>query len=79
MDLLQDIKSSQGGWNRETVTDSAALLEAIIKIDFLMAFIVMWKGITILKGLSISLQSSSIDICKAYRDVSNTKASVQSV
>ena len=39
----------------------------------------MWKGLTILKGLSISLQSSSLDICKAYKDVSSTKASVQCV
>ena len=79
VDLLQDIKSSREGWNRDTVTDAAALLNAIIQFQFLMAFVVMWKGLTILKGLSISLQSSSIDICKAYRDVSNTKASVQCV
>ena len=79
VDLLQDIKSSQEGWNRETGTDAAALLEAIIQFDFVMAFIVMWKGLTILKGLSVSFQSSSIDICKAYKGVSNTTASVQCV
>ena len=80
VDLLQqDIKSSREGYNRDTVTDAAALLNAIIQFQFLMAFVVMWTGLTILKGLSISLQSSSIDICKTYRDVSNTKASVQCV
>lgn len=44
-----------------------------------MAFIVMWKAPTLIKGLSISLQSSSIDICKAYKDVSSTKESVELV
>ena len=61
VDLLQDIKSSREGWNRNTVTDSAELLNAIVQFQFLMAFAVMWKALTILKGLSISLHSSSID------------------
>ena len=44
-----------------------------------MAFTVMWKGLTCVKGLSVSLQSSSIDIGKAYEDVVNIKKSVKKV
>ena len=58
---------------------SQVFLLYFIQFDFPIAFIVMWKGLTIHKGLRISFQSSSLDICKAYKDVSNTKAGVQCV
>ena len=44
-----------------------------------MAFVVAWKALTLVKPLSVSLQLSSIDICKAYQHVSETMQSVQHV
>ena len=67
VDSLEEFKSLPCSWNRDTVTDAVALQVAITNF---MAFIVIWKALTPIKGLSISLQSSSIDICK---DVSITK------
>lgn len=78
VDLLEDVKSSHG-WNQDTVTDASTLLSAITKFDFLMGFVVAWKCLTLVKPLSVSLQLSSIDICKAYKYVSKTKKSVQHV
>ena len=80
VDLLEEIKgSSHSTWNRDTVTDATALLVSITNFEFLMAFYVLWKSLTLIKGLSISLQSSSIDICRAYKDVTTTKTSVQHI
>ena len=79
VDLFEDIRSSPQEWNRDTVTDASTLLNAMVKFEFLMSFIVLWKGLTIVKPLSVSLQSSSIDICKAYKYVTKTKESLKSI
>ena len=44
--------------------------KAITKFEFLIGFVVAWKCLTLVKPLSVSLQLSSIDICKAYKYVS---------
>ena len=42
-----------------------------------MAFTTMFKVMSIVKGLSVKLQSSSIDISKAYKDVDRTCQGLQ--
>ena len=78
VDLLEDIRTSRG-WNQDTVTDASTLLSAITRFEFLMGFVVAWKALTLVKPLSIRLQLSSVDICKAYQHVSETMQSVQHV
>ena len=68
VDVLNEMKHSKGGWNKDTIADASSLIAAIINFDFVMGFIVL----TLAKPLSISLQSSCIDICKAYRYVQQT-------
>ena len=79
VDVLDEMKHSKEGWNNDTIADASSLIAAIIKFDFVMGFIVLWKSLTLVKPLSISLQSSCIDICKAYRYVQQTKQSVQHI
>ena len=76
MDLFEDIRSSHD-WKRDTSTDASTLLAAITKFNFLMAIVVAWKTLTLVKPLSVGLQLSSIDICKAYEEAAGTKKSVQ--
>ena len=45
----------------------------------MIGFVVAWKALILVKPLSMSLQFSSIDICKAYQYVSKTRKSVQHV
>ena len=78
VDLLEDIRTSRS-WNLDTITDASTLLSAITRFEFLMGFVVAWKALTLVKPLSISLQLSSIDICKAYQHVSETMQSIQHV
>ena len=75
--VFEDIKDSSTGWNRETVTDATTLLHCISKFEFVMAFTAMFKVMSIVKGLSVKLQLSSIDISKAYKDVNGTCQGLQ--
>lgn len=78
--LLEEIKgSSHSTWNQDTVTGASALLVSITTFEFLMAFYFIWKSLTLIQGLSISLHSSFINICGAYNDVTTTKPSVQHI
>jgi hypothetical protein len=79
VDLFEDISSTPCAWNRDTCTDASTLLVAITKFDFLMAFVVAWKTLSLLKPLSVGLQSSSLDICKAYEEVDSTRRSIEHV
>jgi len=78
VDLFEDIRSSHD-WKRDTSTNASTLLAAITKFNSLMAIVVAWKTLTLVKALSVGLQSSSIDICKAYEEAAGTKKSVQHV
>ena len=78
IEVLEDVRHSYG-WNHDTVTDATTLLSAITAFEFLIGFVVAWKALTLVKPLSMSLQLSSIDICKAYQYVSKTRKSVQHV
>lgn len=73
VDVLDEMKHSKGDWNKDTIADACSLITAITKFDFVMGFIVFLKSLTLVKPLTISLQSSCIDICKAYRYVQQTK------
>ena len=70
--VFEDIKDSSTGWNRETVTDATTLLHCISQFEFVMALTTMFKVMSIVKGFSVKLQSSSMDISKAYKDVDRT-------
>ena len=68
---------SQFGWNTDTVTDGCTLLSAITNTQFVMSFVVSWKGLNLVKGLNVGLQSRTSDIIKAYRYIDLTKQSTQ--
>lgn len=36
VDVLNEMKHSKGGWNRDTITDASSLIAAITKFDFVM-------------------------------------------
>lgn len=80
VDVFEDIKTAPAqDWNSDTISSADCLQTAIMKFEFLISFVVLWKGLAIVKPLSVSLQSSSIDICKAYKHVSKTRESVKHV
>ena len=65
------IITSENGWNSESSQKATSLLTAITQCEFLMAFMITKQGFGFIKGLTISLQSHSKDICNAYSEVDN--------
>ena len=60
-----DIVSTENGWISESSQKATSLLTAITQFEFLMAFVNTKHGFGFIKGLTISLQSHSKDICNA--------------
>ena len=57
--VFEEISTTRSGWNSDTITDACGLLSAITTPQFIMAYIAAWKGLTMVKGLSNGLQSTS--------------------
>ena len=74
--IFENISTGRFGWSSDTITDAFALLSAITIPQFIMAFVVAWKDLSMVKGLSIGLQSSSIDIIKTHQQIELTKKAV---
>lgn len=72
-------EGSSNGWNSESARSAIALLAVITQFKFIMALIVVRKGLGYIKGLTISLQKRAKDICNAYSEVSNVKKALNVV
>ena len=73
IDVFEGIRlGPRGSWNSDTISDAASLLRSVTTFEFLMAFTVMYKVMAVVRGLSVSLQSTALDITKAYGYVSET-------
>ena len=66
LDALQAITSS-AGYDTKAVTEANGLFHQITTSGFISAFVVCQYVLGFTKQLSIKLQSSQIDIAKAYR------------
>ena len=64
-DVFEDIRHSPRGiWNADTIGDASSLLCCITTFEFLMAFTVIYKVLAVVRGLSVSLQETALDITK---------------
>ena len=61
-----EVISTAHGWSAESSKKVSALLISIPQFQFLMSLEVTWAGLDFIKGLTISLQGQSKDICCAY-------------
>ena len=75
---LAAIRSNAGHkWDAENITMAGGLYLNITRFEFLMGFLVCLKGLRYVKSLTIGLQSSHVDICKAYRHIKYIKTAIQ--
>ena len=58
---------------------ASALLISITQFQFLMSLEVTWAGLGFIKGLIISLQGQSKDICCAYNEIVTVKEALSEV
>ena len=74
-----EVISSAHGWSTESSKKASALLIAITQFQFLMSLEVIWAGLGFIKGLAISLQGKSKDICCAYNEIVTVKEALSEV
>ena len=65
-----EVISTDNTWNTESRAKAASLLSSITQFEFLMVLVVVEACLGYTKGLTVALQSRSIDICTAYREAS---------
>ena len=64
-----EVINTAHGWSAESSKKASALLISITQFQFLMSLEVTWAGLGFIKGLTISLQGQSKDICCAYNEI----------
>ena len=66
-------------WNNESTTKANAFYHAICTFEFLMVLIITQRCLAYTKGVTIKLQSSSIDAIKAYKDMETIKEAIEAI
>ena len=66
---FEEIVDPQSNWSSDTTATAKGLMLSITQFDFLITFVVTKKCLAYIKGLSISLQTRSKDICEAFSDI----------
>ena len=56
-------------WDRKSKDDAGALLGNLTSFDFIVSFLVLYKFLSHLSGITVKLQGRTIDIIKAYHEV----------
>ena len=67
------------GWSAESSKKASALLISITQFQFLMYLEVTWARLGLIKGLTISLQGQSKDICCVYNEIVTVKEALSEV
>ena len=74
-----EVISTAHGWSAESSKKASALLISITQFQFLISLEVTWAGLGFIKGLTISLQGKSKDICCAYNEIATVKEALGEV
>ena len=76
---ILEVISTAHGWSAESSKKASTLLISITQFQFLMSLEVTWAGLGFIKGLIISLQGQSKDICCAYNEIVTVKEALSEV
>ena len=74
---LEEFKYSTN-WNQDSRRDAQSFFLALTRFPFIFSLVVTKEVLGYMKALSTKLQSSYVDIVKAYKDVSFVKETLQS-
>ena len=74
-----EVISTAHCWSAESSKKVSALLISIPQFQFLMSLEVTWPGLDFIKGLTISLQGQSKDICCACNEIVTVKEALSEV
>ena len=63
-------------WDTKSKREACGLLAAITSFDFIISFMTIYQFLSHLEGITVKIQSTSLDILKAYDMVSILQMSV---
>ena len=70
IEVLHNIKMNETRiWDAESSTKASGLYHAILTFDFLFTLTVTRKTLALTKGLTVKLQSCTVDVLKSYQDI----------
>ena len=61
-------------WDPKSRSDAASLLTSLTSFDFIVTFLTMYHLLSHLAGITVKLQGKTVDIIKAYNEISSVKA-----
>ncbi|XP_041364202.1 52 kDa repressor of the inhibitor of the protein kinase-like [Gigantopelta aegis] len=61
-------------WDPKCRSDAASLLASLTSFDFIVTFLTIYHFLSHLSGITVKLQGRSVDIIKAYHEISTVKA-----
>ncbi|XP_065189566.1 52 kDa repressor of the inhibitor of the protein kinase-like [Sycon ciliatum] len=76
---MEAIADDRAHWSADTCGMASSLLRSITDFSFLVTFGVVYHVMAYLVGLSVGLQEKSLDVCRAYKQIANTKATLEKV
>lgn len=76
-ELSADFKSAT--WDRESKDTATSLVNGITEFDFLVGFLTVYQFLSHLGGVTVKLQSRSLDIIKAYQEIDDIKSLYASI
>ena len=68
----------QDGWDPSSRARASAILDAICSFNFIITFLVVYKMLSHLSGITVKLQGSAIDILQAFSEIESIKDNYKS-
>lgn len=66
-------------WDPESKSKANSLLTGITDFDFIIVFLTIYQFLSHLAGITVKLQSSTLDILKAYKEIDDIKSYLKSL
>ena len=74
---LEEIKDSRHEWTRDSISDAHSLYNSLSRFPFIVSLVITKDLLAFCKGISVKLQSRSIDIVKAHNEVEEVLATLK--
>ena len=69
----------QDGWDPSSRARASAILNAICSFNFIITFLVVYKMLSHLSGITVKLQGSTVDILQAFSEIESIKDNYKSL
>ena len=69
----------QDGWDPSSRARASAILNAVCSFNFIITFLVVYKMLTHLSGITVKLQGSTIEVLQAFSEIESIKDNYKSL